>query len=210
MRSTLQPVRRHGVDAAILFSDIVVPLRAAGVGLDIVPDVGPVIDEAARAMLEGHAREVMRSAAWHHRIELPAATRAGTFVAPLAVEIASLSMLEREWFGPIMHLVTYKARELEALVDAINATGFGLTFGIHSRIDGTVRRVASRVAAGNVYVNRNIIGAVVGTQPFGGSGLSGTGPKAGGPFYLHRYAHERTMTVNTSAVGGNASLLAME
>ena len=173
-------------------------------------DVGPVIDEAARAMLEGHAREVMQSAAWHHRIGLPQATRAGTFVAPLAVEIASLSMLEREWFGPIMHVVTYKARDLEALVDAINATGFGLTFGIHSRIDGTVRRVASRVAAGNVYVNRNIIGAVVGTQPFGGSGLSGTGPKAGGPFYLHRYAHERTMTINTSAVGGNASLLAME
>jgi RHH-type proline utilization regulon transcriptional repressor/proline dehydrogenase/delta 1-pyrroline-5-carboxylate dehydrogenase len=173
-------------------------------------DVGPVIDEAARAMLEGHAREVMQSAAWHHRIGLPDATRAGTFVAPLAVEIASLSMLEREWFGPIMHVLTYKARDLEALVDAINATGFGLTFGIHSRIDGTVRRVASRVAAGNVYVNRNIIGAVVGTQPFGGSGLSGTGPKAGGPFYLHRYAHERTVTVNTSAVGGNASLLAME
>ncbi|MDH4166465.1 MAG: bifunctional proline dehydrogenase/L-glutamate gamma-semialdehyde dehydrogenase PutA [Gammaproteobacteria bacterium] len=173
-------------------------------------DVGPVIDEAARATLEAHAHQVMQAAAWHHRIELPDATRAGTFVAPLAVEIASLSVLEREWFGPIMHLVTYKARDLEALVDAINATGFGLTFGIHSRIDGTVRRVASRVAAGNVYVNRNIIGAVVGTQPFGGSGLSGTGPKAGGPFYLHRYAHERTLTINTSAVGGNASLLAME
>ena len=173
-------------------------------------DVGPVIDEAARAMLEGHAHEIMQSAAWHHRLKLPDATRAGTFVAPLAAEIASLSVLEREWFGPIMHIVTYKARDLEALVDAINATGFGLTFGIHSRIDGTVRRVASRVAAGNVYVNRNIIGAVVGTQPFGGSGLSGTGPKAGGPFYLHRYAHERTLTINTSAVGGNASLLAME
>ncbi len=173
-------------------------------------DVGPVIDEAARAMLEGHAHEIMQSAAWHHRLKLPDATRAGTFVAPLAAEISSLSVLQREWFGPIMHIVTYKARDLEALVDAINATGFGLTFGIHSRIDGTVRRVASRVAAGNVYVNRNIIGAVVGTQPFGGSGLSGTGPKAGGPFYLHRYAHERTMTINTSAVGGNASLLAME
>ncbi len=173
-------------------------------------DVGPVIDEAARAMLEGHAHELMQTAAWHHRLKLPESTRAGTFVAPLAAEIASLSVLEREWFGPILHIVTYKARDLEALVDAINATGFGLTFGIHSRIDGTVRRVASRVAAGNVYVNRNIIGAVVGTQPFGGSGLSGTGPKAGGPFYLHRYAHERTMTINTSAVGGNASLLAME
>jgi len=173
-------------------------------------DVGPVIDEAARAMLEGHAGNIMRNAKWHHRIQLGAGARAGTFVAPLAVEIDSLSVLDREWFGPIMHILPYRARDLEALVDAINATGFGLTFGIHSRIDGTVRRVASRVAAGNVYVNRNIIGAVVGTQPFGGSGLSGTGPKAGGPYYLHRYAHERTLTINTSAVGGNASLLAME
>jgi RHH-type proline utilization regulon transcriptional repressor/proline dehydrogenase/delta 1-pyrroline-5-carboxylate dehydrogenase len=173
-------------------------------------DVGPVIDETARALLEGHAREVVRRSAWHHRITLGEATRAGTFVAPLAAEIESLSVLDREWFGPVMHLVTYRSRDLEALVDAINATGYGLTFGIHSRIDGTVRRVASRVSAGNVYVNRNMIGAVVGTQPFGGSGLSGTGPKAGGPHYLLRFAHERTLTVNTSAVGGNASLLAME
>jgi RHH-type proline utilization regulon transcriptional repressor/proline dehydrogenase/delta 1-pyrroline-5-carboxylate dehydrogenase len=173
-------------------------------------DVGPVIDEAARGLLEGHAQEVMQKSSWHHRLQPNAAMRAGTFVAPLAAEIDSLSVLDREWFGPVMHVVTYKSRDLEALVDAINATGYGLTFGIHSRIDGTVRRVASRVAAGNVYVNRNIIGAVVGTQPFGGSGLSGTGPKAGGPHYLHRFAHERTYTVNTSAVGGNASLLAIE
>jgi RHH-type proline utilization regulon transcriptional repressor/proline dehydrogenase/delta 1-pyrroline-5-carboxylate dehydrogenase len=173
-------------------------------------DVGPVIDEGARALLEGHAQEVMQKSSWHHRLQPNAAMRAGTFVAPLAAEIDSLSVLDREWFGPVMHVVTYKSRDLEALVDAINATGYGLTFGIHSRIDSTVRRVASHVTAGNVYVNRNIIGAVVGTQPFGGSGLSGTGPKAGGPHYLHRFAHERTYTVNTSAVGGNASLLAME
>jgi RHH-type proline utilization regulon transcriptional repressor/proline dehydrogenase/delta 1-pyrroline-5-carboxylate dehydrogenase len=173
-------------------------------------DVGPVIDDAARVLLEGHASEVMQAASWQHRLQLGPATRRGTFVAPLAAQIESLAVLEREWFGPVMHLVTYKSRDLEALIDAINATGFGLTFGIHSRIDGTVRRVASRVRAGNVYVNRNIIGAVVGTQPFGGSGLSGTGPKAGGPHYLHRFAHERTLTINTSAVGGNASLLAME
>jgi RHH-type proline utilization regulon transcriptional repressor/proline dehydrogenase/delta 1-pyrroline-5-carboxylate dehydrogenase len=173
-------------------------------------DVGPVIDETARALLEGHARGLVQRSAWHHRLALGEATRAGTFVAPLAAEIESLSVLDREWFGPVMHLVTYRSRDLEALVDAINATGYGLTFGIHSRIDGTVRRVASRVSAGNVYVNRNMIGAVVGTQPFGGSGLSGTGPKAGGPHYLLRFAQERTLTVNTSAVGGNASLLAME
>ena len=119
-------------------------------------------------------------------------------------------MLESEVFGPMLHVLPYRSRDLETLVDAINATGYGLTFGIHSRIDSTIRRVASRIAAGNIYVNRNLIGAVVGTQPFGGRGLSGTGPKAGGPHYLHRFAHERTLTINTSAVGGNASLLAME
>ncbi len=176
----------------------------------LATDVGPVIDEEARAMLERHAQAIVQGAAWHHRCELGAATRAGTFFAPLAVQIASLDVLEREVFGPVLHLLTYRASDLEGLVDAINATGYGLTFGIHSRIDSTVRRVAARVSAGNVYVNRNIIGAVVGTQPFGGCGLSGTGPKAGGPRYLHRFGHERTVTINTSAVGGNASLLAME
>jgi len=173
-------------------------------------DVGPAIDAQARDMLETHAREIVRGAPWSHRCTLGPETKRGTFVAPLAVRIPSLDVLEREVFGPILHVLTYRARDLERLVDAINATGYGLTFGIHSRIDSTVRRVAARVSAGNVYVNRNIIGAIVGTQPFGGCGLSGTGPKAGGPRYLHRFAHERTLTINTSAVGGNASLLAME
>jgi RHH-type transcriptional regulator, proline utilization regulon repressor / proline dehydrogenase / delta 1-pyrroline-5-carboxylate dehydrogenase len=173
-------------------------------------DVGPVIDEAARAMLERHAAAIVRGSRWSHRCRLDASAAQGNFVAPLAVQIDSLGVLEREVFGPILHLLTYRARELEQLVDAINGTGYGLTFGIHSRIDSTVRRVAARVTAGNVYVNRNIIGAVVGTQPFGGCGLSGTGPKAGGPRYLHRFAHERTLTINTAAVGGNASLLALE
>jgi RHH-type transcriptional regulator, proline utilization regulon repressor / proline dehydrogenase / delta 1-pyrroline-5-carboxylate dehydrogenase len=176
----------------------------------LATDVGPVIDEAARDMLEQHARRIVHGATWQHRCETGPATRAGTFVAPLAVQIDSLGVLEREVFGPILHVLPYRARDLEGLVDAINGTGYGLTFGIHSRIDSTVRRVASRISAGNVYVNRNIIGAVVGTQPFGGCGLSGTGPKAGGPRYLHRFGHERTITINTSAVGGNASLLAME
>jgi RHH-type proline utilization regulon transcriptional repressor/proline dehydrogenase/delta 1-pyrroline-5-carboxylate dehydrogenase len=173
-------------------------------------DVGPAIDAQARDLLERHARAIVRGARWHHRRVLGPDTQRGTFVAPLAVQIESLGVLEREVFGPILHVLTYRARDLEALVDAINATGYGLTFGIHSRIDTTVQRVAARVSAGNVYVNRNIIGAIVGTQPFGGCGLSGTGPKAGGPRYLHRFAHERTLTINTSAVGGNASLLAME
>jgi len=173
-------------------------------------DVGPAIDAEARDALERHAAAIVRGARWSHRCRLGDATRSGTFVAPLAVQIDSLGVLEREVFGPVLHVLTYRARDLESLVDAINDTGYGLTFGIHSRIDSTVRRVAARVSAGNVYVNRNIVGAVVGTQPFGGCGVSGTGPKAGGPRYLHRFAHERTLTINTSAVGGNASLLAME
>jgi RHH-type proline utilization regulon transcriptional repressor/proline dehydrogenase/delta 1-pyrroline-5-carboxylate dehydrogenase len=173
-------------------------------------DVGPAIDAEARDVLERHAAAIVRGARWSHRCRLGPAAQRGSFVAPLAVQIEALGALEREVFGPILHVLTYRARDLERLVDDINATGYGLTFGIHSRIDSTVRRVAARVSAGNVYVNRNIVGAVVGTQPFGGCGLSGTGPKAGGPRYLHRFAHERTLTINTSAVGGNASLLAME
>jgi RHH-type proline utilization regulon transcriptional repressor/proline dehydrogenase/delta 1-pyrroline-5-carboxylate dehydrogenase len=173
-------------------------------------DVGPVIDDAAREALERHGRAIVQGAAWHHRCALGPGTRAGTFVAPLAVQIDSLGRLEREVFGPVLHLLTYRARDLERVVDAVNGTGYGLTFGIHSRIDSTVRRVAARASVGNIYVNRNMIGAVVGTQPFGGCGLSGTGPKAGGPHYLHRFAQERTLTINTAAVGGNASLLAME
>jgi len=173
-------------------------------------DVGPVIDAEALRALEGHAERIARGAPWQHRCRLGADTGDGHFVAPLGVEIDSIGRLEREVFGPIIHVVRYRSDRLEALVDAINATGYGLTFGIHTRIDSTARRVAARVSAGNVYVNRNMIGAVVGVQPFGGSGLSGTGPKAGGPHYLHRFAHERTLTINTSAVGGNASLLAMD
>ena len=173
-------------------------------------DVGPVIDAEALRTLEAHAEKISRGAAWLHRCRLSPSAREGHFLAPLAVEIDSIGRLEREVFGPIIHVLRYRSDRLEALIDEINATGYGLTFGIHTRIDSTARRVAARVHAGNVYVNRNMIGAVVGVQPFGGCGLSGTGPKAGGPHYLHRFAHERTLTINTSAVGGNASLLAME
>ncbi len=176
----------------------------------LATDVGPVIDAEALRTLEEHAERITRGASWQHRCRLGPDTADGHFLAPLAVEIDSIDRLEREVFGPIVHVVRYRSDRLEALVDAINATGYGLTFGIHTRIDSTARRVAARVSAGNVYVNRNMIGAVVGVQPFGGCGLSGTGPKAGGPHYLHRFAHERTLTINTSAVGGNASLLAME
>ena len=120
-----------------------------------------------------------------------------------------MSDLAEEIFGPVLHVVRWKANGLEGLLDAIEASGYGLTLGVHSRIDTTVERVVSRLDVGNCYVNRNMIGAVVGTQPFGGSGLSGTGPKAGGPNYLKRFASEQTVTINTAAAGGNASLIAM-
>ena len=121
----------------------------------------------------------------------------------------SIARLTRETFGPILHVVRYKGDKLGAVCEAINATGYGLTLGIHTRIASSADEIAARVRAGNIYVNRNQIGAVVEAQPFGGEGLSGTGPKAGGPHYLHRFATERTLSVNTTAAGGNASLLSL-
>ena len=132
----------------------------------------------------------------------------GTYVAPAIIALDRARDLAQEVFGPVLHVVRYRADELDRLLDDIAASGYGLTLGVQSRIDATVQQVVARLSAGNVYVNRNMIGAVVGTQPFGGSGLSGTGPKAGGPNYLRRFALEQVVSVNTAAVGGNASLLA--
>ncbi len=175
----------------------------------LTTDVGPVIDREALNMLEEHAQRVTSGGAWHHRVKLPADAKGGRFFAPLVVELPSLQSLEREIFGPIVHVVRFRAADLEKVVDGVNAMGYGLTLGVHTRIDNTARLIASRARVGNVYVNRNMIGAVVGVQPFGGTGLSGTGPKAGGPYYLHRFASEQTVTINTAAVGGNASLLSL-
>src|SRR4030095_11931623 len=136
-----------------------------------------------------------------HACKLGSEHASGTFFAPLAVEIDSLSRLPREVFGPIVHLVRYSAHKLDQVIEAVNATGYGLTLRVPTRVDATARSIASRGRAGNVYVNRNMIGAVVGVQPFGGLGLSGTGPKAGGPYYLPRFATERTVTTNTARVG---------
>jgi RHH-type proline utilization regulon transcriptional repressor/proline dehydrogenase/delta 1-pyrroline-5-carboxylate dehydrogenase len=162
-------------------------------------------------MLEAHATQAVKSrtkaARWSHRA--PPGVAGGRFFAPLAVEIDSLSELKREVFGPIVHVVRYRARDLDKVVDAVNALGYGLTLGIHTRIDGLAQRIARALRVGNVYINRNMIGAVVGVQPFGGTGLSGTGPKAGGPHYLHRMASEQTITTNTAAIGGNAGLLSL-
>jgi RHH-type transcriptional regulator, proline utilization regulon repressor / proline dehydrogenase / delta 1-pyrroline-5-carboxylate dehydrogenase len=175
---------------------------------DLTTDVGPVIDAPARDVVEAHVAAMVSAGRVRHRAALPDTCRAGTFVAPTLVELDRIDQLEREIFGPVLHVVRYRADALDTVIDAINATGYGLTLGIHSRIDETVHHIASRVRVGNVYVNRNIIGATVGVQPFGGEGLSGTGPKAGGPYYLLRFAVERTLTINTAAAGGNATLLA--
>jgi RHH-type proline utilization regulon transcriptional repressor/proline dehydrogenase/delta 1-pyrroline-5-carboxylate dehydrogenase len=172
-------------------------------------DVGPVIDAEALATLDAHAHRMAKEATLIGRVALADDTAHGTFCAPQAYQIDSIVRLTREVFGPILHVVRYKADKLDAVIDAINATGYGLTLGVHSRIDETIERVRARARVGNLYVNRTIIGAVVGTQPFGGEGLSGTGPKAGGPHYLHRFTTERVASVNIAASGGNTALLSL-
>lgn len=173
-------------------------------------DIGPVIDKDALAMLEKHVVEMEAKAKFIY--QTPIATeveKRGTFFAPCAFEISSLAILDREVFGPFLHIIRYKAGELDKVVDAINETGYGLTLGIHTRIEETMNYIRSRTHVGNTYVNRGMTGAVVGVQPFGGEGLSGTGPKAGGPHYLFRLCTERTVTINTTAAGGNASLMSL-
>ena len=150
-------------------------------------DVGPVIDQDARHMLINHAEEMSREGKLIHVCELSPECEHGTYFAPRAYEIDSLSKLKREVFGPFLHVIRFQASRIEKVIEAVNGTGFGLTFGLHSRIDSRIDYVFDRVEAGNIYVNRNIVGAVVGVQPFGGEGLSGTGPKAGGLYYLHRF-----------------------
>ena len=175
---------------------------------DIATDVGPVIDAEARASLDGHVAAMRKAGHAVWRREVPKGCKGGSFVAPAIIEIGSIRELEKENFGPVLHVVRWKAGQLEQVIADINSTGYGLTLGLHSRIDAVRRLVEARAKVGNLYVNRNQIGAVVGSQPFGGEGLSGTGPKAGGPHYLPRFATERVTTVDTTAAGGNASLLA--
>ena len=172
-------------------------------------DVGPVIDEEALGILDRHIDYMNDAGKSIQRCELPRETSGGTFFAPAAYEIESIDVLQREVFGPVLHVLTYRGRDLGKVMEAVNATGYGLTMGVHSRIDEHARRVVAASGAGNIYINRNMIGAVVGSQPFGGSGLSGTGPKAGGPHYLFRFANEFTVSNNIAAVGGNASLLSL-
>ena len=171
---------------------------------DPATHVGPVIDAEAKQKLDAHIARMKKEARVHLAGEAPQ----GNFVAPHIFELADAGQLSEEVFGPILHVVRHRAEALADVLAAIERNGYGLTLGIHSRIDDTVEDIVARLQVGNIYVNCNMIGAVVGVQPFGGFGLSGTGPKAGGPHYLARFATEQTVTVNTAAAGGNAALLA--
>ena len=168
-------------------------------------DVGPAIDQEARDLLTAHIEKMAGEATVLHRCKLPAATAGGTFFAPTLIEIERIDVLQREVFGPVLHVLRYRGKDLMRTIAAVNATGYGLTMGLHTRIDSRARKIAAMSGAGNMYINRNMIGAVVGVQPFGGRGLSGTGPKAGGPYYLPRFGSEYTISNNVSAVGGNAT-----
>jgi RHH-type proline utilization regulon transcriptional repressor/proline dehydrogenase/delta 1-pyrroline-5-carboxylate dehydrogenase len=177
---------------------------------DLATDIGPVIDVEARTALQAHAERMKREAKLLRALPLDPALNEGIFFAPHVFAIDSMAVLKREVFGPILHVVRFAADRLDAVCEAINSSGYGLTIGVHSRIENTVQFVRERVRVGNMYVNRNQIGAVVEAQPFGGEGLSGTGPKAGGPNYLARFAVERSVTINTAAAGGNAALLTLD
>ena len=173
-------------------------------------DTGPVIDEEAHMNLMRHRRALDGFGKKIFEVDLdPNLKSTGHFFAPCAFEIPSLELLQKEVFGPILHVIRFDAAKIQDVIDDINNTGYGLTFGVQTRIDSFRDRLANETHAGNVYVNRSMIGAVVGVQPFGGQGLSGTGPKAGGPYYLPRFAHERVISIDTTAAGGNASLVSL-
>jgi len=168
-------------------------------------DVGPIIDAEAKSRLEKHWQWLSEHAKVHARMSLPSLP--GCFFPPSLVEIDDLALLSKEVFGPIVHVKRFKWSQVKDDIMAVNAWGYGLTMGIHSRLNHRVDALVNGVKAGNYYINRDMIGATVGVQPFGGVGLSGTGPKAGGPNYLKRLCHEVTVTNNTAATGGNAALI---
>ena len=172
---------------------------------DPATDIGPVIDEAAYDILMAH--RTANKAKIIHSIAVP---QRGLYVPPTVIALDSIDDLTNEYFGPIVHVATWKPGKLDATIAAVNAKGFGLTMGLHSRIARVAHSVEAAARVGNLYVNRSMVGAVVGSQPFGGEGLSGTGPKAGGPHYLYRFCAERTTSTDTTSAGGNASLLSLD
>lgn len=177
---------------------------------DYTSDIGPVISADAARELKQHVEIMREQANILFQVQLNKSLKSSCFFPPTLIELSSLAQLSKENFGPILHIIRYHNEELEQIIDEINASGYGLTMGIHSRINSTINTLVKSSKVGNIYINRNIISAVVGVQPFGGMGLSGTGPKAGGPHYLQRFTNEQTVTTNTAAIGGNASLLAKD
>ncbi|MFI4918761.1 MAG: bifunctional proline dehydrogenase/L-glutamate gamma-semialdehyde dehydrogenase PutA [Legionellales bacterium] len=175
----------------------------------LTTDVGPVIDKDALLLLQEHVNHMKKSHEILYQCQISEENNSGSFMPPTAIAIDSLDALDKEVFGPVLHVISFKRQNLDDVIQQVNKTGYGLTLGIHSRINETAEYIRQRVHVGNCYVNRNMTGAVVGLQPFGGEGLSGTGPKAGGPNYLVRLCHERTYTVDTTAAGGNASLMSL-
>jgi RHH-type proline utilization regulon transcriptional repressor/proline dehydrogenase/delta 1-pyrroline-5-carboxylate dehydrogenase len=191
---------------------------------DLATDIGPVIDRGAQQGLLAHIGAMKRVARWHHACEIQPCVAEGeprsggglgatppsddTFVPPHVFGLDSPSQLSEEIFGPVLHFFTYKSKELPKILGEIRGSGYGLTFGLHTRLRAKMEAILDEAPVGNRYVNRSMTGAVVGVQPFGGEGLSGTGPKAGGPHYLLRFISERTTTINTAAIGGNVELLA--
>jgi len=177
---------------------------------DPAVDVGPVIDEPARIAIEKHIENMKAKGARIIRQVKPADASHGTFVAPTLIELPNPALLDKEVFGPVVHVTRWKRNELEGMLDLVRNRGYGLTLGVHSRIAGFANQVKQQIPCGNTYINRNTVGAVVGAQPFGGCGLSGTGPKAGGPYYLLRFASEEVVTTNLTAIGGDVELLTAE
>ena len=183
--------------------------RMIGNPLDYSTDIGPVIDSEAHDKLDAHRQKLDQIGTFIAACPLSPELK-GHYFAPVAYEINNISQLEHEVFGPILHVIRYKAENLQAVINAVNNTGYGLTFGLHTRIGTTIKNVTNELNAGNIYVNRTMIGAAVGVQPFGGQGLSGTGPKAGGPHYLYRFATEKIISIDTTRQGGNATLVSLK
>jgi RHH-type proline utilization regulon transcriptional repressor/proline dehydrogenase/delta 1-pyrroline-5-carboxylate dehydrogenase len=174
---------------------------------DLSTDIGPVIDGREQQKLQRHINVAIEQRQLITQSPLPDELHSGSFVAPTLLQIRSISELREEHFGPVCHLVRFRLQDLDNVIGEINACGYGLTLGIHSRNEGLANKIAQQINVGNVYINRNMVGAVVGVQPFGGCGLSGTGPKAGGPHYLLRFVREKTVSNYLAAVGGNVLLL---
>ncbi|MCB9990365.1 MAG: bifunctional proline dehydrogenase/L-glutamate gamma-semialdehyde dehydrogenase PutA [Rhodospirillales bacterium] len=204
-------VQEDVADKVIAMLEGAMAERRIGDPMRLSSDIGPVIDDEALSVLKAHREKLDKIGRFIAAVPLDETLSGqGHFFAPVAYEIPSIHELEREVFGPVLHVIRYKADDLNRVIEDINATGYGLTLGVHSRISHVMDRITGDVQVGNAYVNRTMIGAVVGVQPFGGNGLSGTGPKAGGPHYLQRFATEKVVSVDTTRQGGNASLVTLE